>query len=102
MAECQRVIRERLQKVMEDMMKLGFIGCGKMASAIIGGCLASGEFEKENVFASEINESPRNIAKEKFGINIYDNNIDVVKSAEVIANPHPEILKFIHLDKEEI
>lgn len=25
-----------------------------------------------------------------------------LKSAEVIANPHPEILKFIHLDKEEI
>ena len=25
-----------------------------------------------------------------------------LKSAEVIANPHPEILKFLHLDKEEI
>ena len=25
-----------------------------------------------------------------------------LKSAEVIANPHPEILKFVHLDKEEI
>lgn len=25
-----------------------------------------------------------------------------LKSAEVIANPHSEILKFIHLDKEEI
>jgi len=28
-------------------------------------------------------------------------NLGVLKSAEVIANPHPEILKFIHLDKNE-
>lgn len=27
-------------------------------------------------------------------------NLGVLKAAEVIANPHPEILKFIHLDKE--
>ena len=45
------------------MEKLGFIGCGKMASAIISGCLASGEFEKENFFASEINETAVQIAK---------------------------------------
>ena len=28
--------------------------------------------------------------------------IGCLKSAEVIANPHPEILKFIHLDKKDI
>ena len=66
------------------MEKLGFIGCGKMASAIMGGCLASGKFDKENVIASEINETARQIAKEKFGIKIFDNNIDVVKNADVI------------------
>ncbi|MBQ7450348.1 pyrroline-5-carboxylate reductase [bacterium] len=65
--------------------KLGFIGCGKMANAIISGCLASREFETDKIFASEINETARNTAKEKLGIKIYDNNIDVVKNADVIV-----------------
>ena len=63
-------------------IKLGFIGCGKMASAIIGGCLKT--FNKENIFASEINEESRNIAKQNFGIEVFDNNIDVIKKADVI------------------
>ena len=72
---------ERLQKVME---KLGFIGCGKMASAIIGGCLSSNLAQKSNVYASEINETAREIARKNFGINVFDNNIDVIKNADVI------------------
>lgn len=27
---------------------------------------------------------------------------DCLKAAEVIANPHPEILKFVHLDEEDV
>lgn len=75
---------ERLQKVMESSKKLGFIGCGKMASAIIGGVLASNEFEKKNIFASEINETARENAHKNLGIEIYDNNVDVVKMAGII------------------
>ena len=63
-------------------IKLGFIGCGKMASAIIGGCLKS--FSKTNIIASEINSDARDIAKQNFEIEVYDNNIDVVKKSDVI------------------
>ena len=63
-------------------IKLGFVGCGKMASAIIGGCLST--FKKENIFASEINTEARSTAKRNFGIEVYDNNIDTVKKADVI------------------
>ena len=35
--------------------KIGFIGCGHMASAIIEGIIASGFVAKEHVMASEIN-----------------------------------------------
>lgn len=66
------------------MKKVGFIGCGKMASAIIGGCLSSNLFDKSNVFASEINETARMSAKQQFGIEVFDNNIDVVKNSDVI------------------
>lgn len=36
--------------------KIGFIGCGKMASAIIGGVLSSGFASNDLVQASERNE----------------------------------------------
>ncbi len=62
------------------MKKLGFIGCGKMASAIIGGCL--GTFE--NIIASEINEQARENAKKNLKIDVFGNNIDVVKKSDVI------------------
>ena len=65
--------------------KLGFIGCGKMAGAIIGGCLSSNTFEKSNICASEINNDARKIAQEKFNIKIFDNNIDVIKNSDVIV-----------------
>ena len=64
--------------------KLGFIGCGKMASAIIGGCLSSGYFDGSNICASEINEDARKSAQLKFGIKIFDNNTDVIKNSDVI------------------
>lgn len=83
--QSQQVTKERLQKVMENSIKLGFIGCGKMASAIIGGCLASNEFNKENIFASEINDIARKNASENLGIKIFNNNIEVVKNADVIV-----------------
>ena len=66
------------------MKKLGFIGCGKMASSIIGGCLCSKNFEKTDIIASEINEEARNAANNNFGIKVFDNNIDVIKNADVI------------------
>lgn len=64
--------------------KLGFIGCGKMASAIIGGCLSSEDFDNSNICASEINSDARNLAQKKFGIKIFDNNKEVVESSDVI------------------
>lgn len=35
-------------------MKIGFIGCGNMASAIINGMLNSGEYPPESIFVSDI------------------------------------------------
>ena len=37
--------------------KVGFIGCGKMASAIIGGVLSSEFLKNEDIMASERNET---------------------------------------------
>ena len=76
---------ERLQKVMNELIKLGFIGCGKMATAIIKGCLTSGEFSKDNIIESEVNEKSRLASKEALGIEIFDNNLDVVKKSDIVV-----------------
>ena len=40
-------------------MKIGFIGCGNMASAMIGGILRRGIFQKEEIIVSNLTEEGR-------------------------------------------
>ena len=37
-------------------MKIGFIGCGNMGSAMIGGILKKGVFEKKEIIVSNLTE----------------------------------------------
>ena len=37
-------------------MKIGFIGCGNMGSAMIGGILKKGVFEKNEIIVSNLTE----------------------------------------------
>ena len=64
--------------------KIGFIGCGKMASAIISGVLASGFLQKENILASERNEANAKLKNEELGINVITNNAELVKKVDAI------------------
>lgn len=64
--------------------KIGFIGCGKMASAIIEGVLASNFVNKNDIQASQkdINKAQEN--SKKFGITISTDNTQVAKFADII------------------
>ena len=57
---------------------IGFIGCGKMASAIIGG------IEGENIYGAEVNEEIAKSASDRLGINVIFDNVELVKKSEVI------------------
>jgi pyrroline-5-carboxylate reductase len=60
-------------------MKLGFIGCGNMASAIIGGIVKSGLYSGEDIIASDMQEDKLRETGKRLGINTTTDN---KKSAE--------------------
>lgn len=69
---------------MNRNLKIGFIGCGKMASAIINGVISSKYLPKGNLSGSEINEEIAKNASERLGINVITDNKTLVKNNDII------------------
>lgn len=65
-------------------MKLGFIGCGNMAKAIMKGILASGIASTSDVFGSNSSQAHADEVAAEFGIGTSTNNLDVVRNSDVI------------------
>lgn len=65
-------------------MKLGFIGLGNMASAIIGGILKKGLVLPEDILGSDKFSTAMQKAAEKFGIQTTEQNTDVAAQADVL------------------
>lgn len=66
-------------------MKLGFIGCGNMASAMMGGIIKKGIIKGEEIIASDLNENILKNAKENLEINITTDNLKVVNESEIVV-----------------
>lgn len=66
------------------MNKIGFIGGGKMATAIMKGIINSNWCNSENIFVSDKNEEALNTLKENYKVQTTTNNIDVVKNSKII------------------
>ena len=64
-------------------IKLGFIGCGNMATAIINGAVSSEFIAGENIFVYDIDSEKTTQLFEKHGVNICDSVEGVVESTEV-------------------
>ena len=74
-------------------MKLGIIGFGNMAEAILGGILNGGFVVKEDVTVSGNDEAMLAKASEKYGVGVETDNKKVVNGSDVILlSVKPQIL----------
>ena len=64
--------------------KIGFIGCGNMGSAMVGGLIKSGFVNKEDLIISTKTESSAKRLEEELEVNITLDNREVVNASDVI------------------
>ncbi|GCA66666.1 pyrroline-5-carboxylate reductase [Mediterraneibacter butyricigenes] len=64
--------------------KLGFIGTGNMAGAIMGGIISQGIFKPEEIIGADQSEAGRKKVKETYGICVTEDNKKVVEEAEIV------------------
>lgn len=68
----------------KGILKLGFIGCGKMASAIIKGILGSCSAKNFEIIGSEVNSEIAQLASDRLGIEVITDNMELAKRVDVL------------------
>lgn len=68
----------------EKIMKIGFIGLGNMATAIIGGMLQKKVATADEIVGHDKMEVAETTIKSKFGVSIADSNVSVVSGADIV------------------
>lgn len=81
-------------------LNIGFIGCGKMAGAIIKGVMASKEKDLYNIKGAEVDDEFAKTASKRLGIDVSPDSKVLVKTSDVIfiatkPNSVSEILEHI-------
>lgn len=71
-------------------MKLGVIGVGNMARAILGGIIKNDVIRPEEIIGSNRSEAGRQKAKETLGINVTSDNKEAAKADIVMLGIHPD------------
>ena len=71
-------------------MKIGFIGTGNMASAIISGLIGKEIFQPEEIIGADISEAGRERAKEKYGICITADNKEAAQAEVLVLSVKPQ------------
>ena len=69
---------------MEKAMKLGFIGCGNMAGAIIRGIISSGAVRQTDIIGADFSADAREKVSAECGIRVTSDNTEVVREADCV------------------
>lgn len=64
--------------------KIGFIGAGNMAEALIKGIMSAGLSSKEEIIAGEASAERRELIARTHGIKVTSDNVEVVRNANLI------------------
>lgn len=67
------------------MYRLGFIGCGNMAKAMIGGIIHSGQLKGSDIIVSDLNETALKVAHEELGVNKTNDSVEVAKNSDIVV-----------------
>ena len=78
--------------------RLGIIGCGNMASAIIGGIVKTKYTKPQHIIVSDIDDSKLSNISELYGVRTTKNNEEVVEAADILIlavkpNLHESVLE---------
>ncbi|MBI4620742.1 MAG: pyrroline-5-carboxylate reductase [Desulfobacterales bacterium] len=65
--------------------KIGFIGSGNMAEAIIKGVIRAGVVSPKNILSSDVSEDRRRLFSDSFNIITTSSNLELVFQAEIIV-----------------
>jgi len=65
--------------------KVGFIGAGNMATALVKGLIKSGLYPREHILASDISREKLEKMTEQFGLGVYPSSRALVKECSVIV-----------------
>ena len=66
-------------------MKIGFVGCGNMATAIIKGIIKKQIIEEENIMASAKTKTTLERVQRELGIKVSMDNSEVVKNSDIVV-----------------
>lgn len=91
------------------MNEIGFIGGGKMATAIMKGIINSNWCSTDNIYVSDKNETALSVLKNTYNVKTFTSNIDIVKNSKIILMAvKPFVLRDIleeikpHITKDHI
>jgi pyrroline-5-carboxylate reductase len=68
-----------------QQLRVGLIGSGNMAAALVRGLLASGRVKAEQIRASDTSEARRAVLAREHGISVSESNADVARFANVVV-----------------
>lgn len=67
------------------MGKVGFLGAGAMAEALVAGILKAGVFLPEEIAVSDLLEARRELMREKYRVNSFAENVSLLNAAETVV-----------------
>ena len=78
------------------MYKLGFIGCGNMATAIIGGAVSSEYLKGENICVFDVDTSKAEFLNKEYGVNLSSSAEELAESCEyVVLAVKPQVFSIV-------